>query len=156
MSEFVYYAFPTDPWWMPDKDTADAALAALTRLVPPGPASWRPYEAVRSADPQLVDADGNCADWYCPACGSALEADAWREALASESPIRLPGLRARLTCCGWEGSLNDVEFGTYGSGFARFVLEAPGPREPRLLAEEELAEIATALNHPVRQALAHY
>jgi hypothetical protein len=59
-----------------------------------------------------------------------------------------------MPCCAAATTLNHLDY-DWPAGFARFVLSAHHPDRGWLDAQE-LADVADALGHPVRQILAHY
>jgi hypothetical protein len=153
MSDDVLSVIPTDPHWQPEPPAADRATALVTALTG-GLAvdtdveidvDW--YDA-----PAVVDSGGNLTRIGCPHCRGPIDLDWWAD-LVEDHQDGFPTLSVDLPCCDATASLDTLDF-DWPCGFARFEVAAWNPERGRL-TDEELAAVAKALGHPVRQICAH-
>lgn len=153
MSDDVLSVIPTDPRWQPDRGAAEAATAIVTGLVPDLDrvtveikTSW--HDVVT-----LVDCGENLERIGCPACGTDADLEWFVDLMEERYETGFDDMSTRMSCCGAESSLDRLEF-EWPCGFARFEIEVWNP--PLIwFAEEDLARIAAALGHEVRQIRAH-
>ena len=151
MSSIQLIIIPADPHWVPSRQAADAALQVLTDLVPAGGATRQWLDA-----PQFFAPAENWQDPRCPHCASPLGqafTTAIHAALAPGGD--LAGVSLTTPCCGRATPLNALDYAPCGAGIASFHLTAFDLRSFDLLPAEQLARIAAALGHPVRQILSH-
>ncbi|MEV4412928.1 hypothetical protein [Catellatospora sp. NPDC049609] len=151
MSETYLSVIPTDATWQPALEAGHAADRVFARMVPDTEeldAKW--HERI-----QLVEAGSNLAEIRCPSCAGQVDMDWWDDlvdAAYEDEEEGWTGLDVAVPCCGVVVSLNDLRY-DWPTGFARFELSARSP-DRGWLTEEELAELAETLGHPVRQIMA--
>lgn len=162
MSAHVLSIIPTDPFWVPGAEAAEAARAALARVYP----GAREVGVYRHEDPVFVDQGENFESVRCPGCHSELPIEWWQERMDEAYNRRFRrDLTVRLLCCDRDSTLNDLIY-IWPAGFARFGLFAvdyrrAGHGKPLVvdatsLDAIELEGIADVLGHQVKQILAHY
>ncbi|MBG0563966.1 hypothetical protein [Actinoplanes aureus] len=161
MSTNVLSVIPADPFWTPGAAAAGAARAVLA-LVYPGA---REVAMDWHEDPVFVDPGENFEGVRCPGCAGELAIEWWQERMDEAYATNFRALGVRPSCCGRESDLNRLVY-DQPAGFARFVLFATEPAragtgdplvvDASALRDGELAMIAAALGHPVRQVVARY
>lgn len=161
MSTEVLSIIPTDPLWVPEAEAAEVARAILARVYP----GAREVALDWHDDPVFVDQGENFEKVRCPGCHSDLPIGWWQHQMDEAYATNFQVLTVHLLCCAGDSSLNDLDY-RWPAGFARFVLSAESPARARTgdsfvidarpLDGDELALIAKALDHPVRQVLARY
>ncbi|RCH59779.1 zinc ribbon domain-containing protein [Streptomyces sp. SDr-06] len=152
MSDNYLTVIPTDPYWRPDEDAADRAAAVLSRMLPDDDAR-RGLEATRCDRVEMVFCGSNLERIACPHCGAEVPLDSWGEAVDEHYGEGFPTLLVTVPCCDLETSLNELVY-DWPMGFARFRIEIMYPNRA-WLSDEELATLAEALGHPLRQILIH-
>jgi hypothetical protein len=154
VSDNILSVIPTDPYWQPSAEAADAAMAALKRLAPQlGGFVTTEYRMSRHDQVTLVDCGANLERIECPVCEGAIEVGWWFHLLEERGETGFADMVVRVPCCGAEVGLNDLRY-DWPCGFARFELEVWNPNRD-WLTDAELAEIAAALGSEVRQVFAH-
>lgn len=150
MSDDVLSVIPTDPMWQPDPGAGERALALFRVIVPGGEeteATW--HDLI-----EPIEAGGNLTRITCNRCRQDIDVEDYRdlvdEMIGDDDGLAFLGIVA--PCCGTPTSLNDLEY-DWASGFARFELAAWNP-DRGLLTASEMAALADALGHPVRQVMA--
>lgn len=154
MSDTVLSVIPTDPYWQPEQGQADRAVSEVAAHVPEDPDGFElEIEVQRYGSVYVVDSGSNLSRITCPHCSTEIDTGWWRE-LCDErfEDGSSDDLSVLLPCCGREGSLNDLGY-DWPCGFACFEIEIWNPGRS-WFTDEELAEIAEALGHPVRQIMA--
>ncbi|MET9821921.1 hypothetical protein ABZ038_09900 [Streptomyces sp. NPDC006349] len=152
MSDNYLTVIPVDPYWQPSKDAAGRAAAVLSGMLPDDDAR-RGLEAKWHDSVEVVDCGANPERISCPHCAAELTTDWWAAAVSERYDAGFPTLLGRVPCCGVETSLNALVY-DWPMGFARFRIEVPCP-DRAWLTDEELASLADALGHPLRQILVH-
>ncbi|MGV9279094.1 hypothetical protein [Streptomyces sp. NPDC003730] len=156
MSDDYLTVIPTDPWWQPAKEAADRAAAVVAGLLPDR--DWTVAPEVKwHRTARFVVCGTNLERILCPRCGTDLYATAgewFGRAVTDRYDEGFATLLTTPPCCGAETSLNDLVY-DWPCGFARFEIEVLYP-ERGWLGEEEVARVAEALGHPVRQILSHF
>ncbi|MGW3098741.1 hypothetical protein ACWDCC_35470 [Streptomyces sp. NPDC001102] len=142
---------PTDPYWQPGRDAAERASAALSRILPDD--ARRGLEAKWHDSVEVVWCGVNLKRILCPRCGAECDPGWWAEAVSQRCDEGFAALVVTVPCCEAETSLNDLVY-DWPMGFARFRIEVLYPNRS-WLADEELATLADALGHPLRQILIH-
>ncbi|MEU5596483.1 hypothetical protein [Streptomyces sp. NPDC020298] len=158
MSDDILSVIPTDPYWQPGRAAGEQAAALVTRLV-----SDLPDDSDTDLDDIQID-----VDWYdtltvvdcgenlerigCPHCGAELDRE-WYANLIEAHPDGFPTLTFTVPCCSTATPLNTLDY-DWPCGFARFEIAVWNP-ERIWFTDEELADLADALGHPVRQIRAH-
>lgn len=150
MSDNYLRLIPTDPAWRPERDAAERAAVVLSALVP----GADEVEAELYAGVTFIDQGANFERLGCPLCGAELAEVWWGEQMAAAGAGGFADLRVSTPCCGKATSLNDLTY-DWPAGFAQSELSVLNPQRG-WLTEAELAEVATALGHPLRQVMAHY
>lgn len=149
MSDNILKLIPTDPTWPgPDQDTTVAAAAAL--LAPHAAA----ITVERSEEIRFVDAGANFERVVCPYCQTELDSNWWSNQMDRADTTQFEHLDTITPCCHTPASLNDLTY-QWPQGFARWTLLIHNPARPPL-ADHEIAELAAAADHPLRQIWAHY
>ncbi|MEU6377651.1 hypothetical protein [Streptomyces sp. NPDC046909] len=153
MSEDVLSVIPTDPYWQPEEAAALRAQALVTELT----GGLAPDTSVEiDVDwyelPSVVDSAQNLERIACPRCRGRIDLEWWAD-LIEDNVDGFTTLDATAPCCGAAVSLDQLDF-DWPCGFARFEIAVWNPELDRL-ADEELAAVAKALGHPVRQIRAH-
>jgi hypothetical protein len=161
MSTDIVSIIPTDPFWVPVAEAAAAARAILARVYP----GARKVAMDWHEGPVFVDQGENFETVRCPGCQINLPIDWWQDRMNEAYATNFHVLTVCLTCCGHKATLNDLVY-SWPAGFARFVLFAASPQragsgdrfliDARPLDSGELAVIANALDHPVKQVVARY
>ncbi len=152
MSDNVLSVIPTDPRWQPEPALAERARVIVEELLPePGGISevkltWHEHVAV-------VDCGANLQRITCPRCAAEIGTSWWGDLLEDRYETGFDDLTADLPCCGRTASLTDLVY-DWPCGFARFEVEIWNP-DRDWFSGDELAAIAEALGHPVRQIMAH-
>jgi len=152
VSDNYLTVIPTDPSWQPDRDAADHAAAVLSGLLPDNDAR-RGLDVRWHGTVEAVSCGGNLETISCPHCGTE-SGDWWGEAVQERYDEGFSTLLVTVPCCGAETSLNELVY-DWPMGFASFRIEVLYPNRG-WLTEEELASVATAVGHPLRQILAHF
>ncbi|MFJ4206645.1 hypothetical protein ACIP2Y_44590 [Streptomyces sviceus] len=152
MSDDYLTVIPTDPYWRPSKDAADRAAAVLSGMLPDDDAR-RGLEAKWHDSVEVVACGANLEKISCPHCGAELTPDWWVEAVSEHYDEGFSTLMVTVPCCDAETSLNELVY-DWPMGFARFRIEVLYPNRA-WLTDEELACLADALGHSLRQVLIH-
>lgn len=153
MSADVLSVIPTDPYWQPDRSAADCATAVVADLVPGLPGAEVEIDVTWHDQLTAVDCGENLERIGCPRCGSSIDTEWWADLLEAHCEDGFPHLAVQAPCCGAETSLDLLDY-DWPCGFARFEIAIWDP-ELIWFSAEELALVATALGHPVRQIRAH-
>jgi hypothetical protein len=149
VSDHWLLVIPTDPEWVPAEAASAAAQQAIAALCPgSGEVTAETHDTVR-----FIDQGSNLEEVRCPACGTALASDWWSDGMQRAFERDFADLAVTTPCCGTATTLNDLVY-DWPAGFARFELSVHSP-DRGWLAEQELASLADALGHPVRQILRH-
>ncbi|MFD8914324.1 hypothetical protein [Streptomyces sp. NPDC059575] len=151
MSDDYLTVIPTDPHWQPSRDAGERAAAVMSGMIP-GEAR-RGLEGQWHDTVEVVFCGFRFGGILCPHCGAELTANWWADAVSARYEEDFRTLVATVPCCGVGTSLNDLVY-DWPTGFARFRIEALDP-ERSWLTDEELAAVAGALGHPLRQILVH-
>ncbi|WP_405732503.1 hypothetical protein OG885_18045 [Streptomyces sp. NBC_00028] len=153
MSDDVLSVIPTDPYWQPEPSAADRAGTLMTALTGGLAADTDAETEVDWYDaPTVVDSGQNLERIGCPACRASIDR-AWWEDLVEAHEDGFPTLDVSVPCCGAATTLDRLDYDR-PCGFARFEIAVWNP-ETDGLGDEELAAVAEALGHPVRQIRAH-
>ncbi|MFF8909591.1 hypothetical protein [Streptomyces olivaceoviridis] len=152
MSDNYLAVIPTDPYWQPGKDAADRAAAMLSGMLPDDDAR-RGLEAKWHDSVEVVSCGTNLETVSCQHCGGEFALGWWAEAVSERYAEGFSTLMATVPCCEVETSLNELAY-DWPMGFARFRIEVLYPNRA-WLSDEELASLAGALGHPLRQILIH-
>ncbi|MGW6619491.1 hypothetical protein ACWGA0_39335 [Streptomyces erythrochromogenes] len=152
MSDDYLTVIPTDPYWQPSTEAGDRAAAALARMLPDDEAR-RGLQAQWHESVEVVYCGANLRTISCPHCGAECVSGWWGEAVSERYDEGFRTLMTRVPCCDVETSLNDLVY-DWPMGFARFRIEVLYP-DRAWLTDEELAELADTLGHPLRQILIH-
>ena len=150
MSDNYLRLIPTDPTWRPRAEAAHRAAAALSALAPCADT----VEAELSDEVRFIDQGGNFERVSCPECHSELGIEWWSEQMGHAVVGAFANLDVTTPCCGTPTNLNDLTY-DWPAGFARTQLSARNPGRS-WLDDAELARVAAALGHPLRQVMAHY
>jgi len=92
---------------------------------------------------------GNYEPPSCPLCGCDLDDWFWSALDQWAETMNASGLAVTLPCCGQPGSLNDLTYGDFPQGFARYQLSAMNANVDRIGAEL-IREFEDILGCPVR------
>ncbi|MCX5559747.1 hypothetical protein [Streptomyces sp. NBC_00038] len=152
MSGNFLTVIPTDPYWQPSRDVADRAAAVLSGMLPDDDAH-RGLEAKWHDSVEVVYCGANLEKISCPHCGADLASAWWGEAVSERYDEGFSTLMVVVPCCDAEASLNELVY-DWPMGFAQFRIEVLYPNRA-WLTDEELATLADALGHPLRQILIH-
>jgi hypothetical protein len=142
--------FPTDPFWVPSRDRADAATAVFGCLVDGEP----DVEVPPATRLLFVSAGAGFGTAGCPMCAAVLaknpEDMRWftgqLDCIFAE-PESSRTLEAMMPCCGGSVSMNDLLYDP-AAGFASWSVSV---REARYaVGDRERALIEAALGHDVR------
>ncbi|WP_435154369.1 hypothetical protein [Amycolatopsis sacchari] len=147
MSENLLHVVPTDPFWRPSADVADRAAAVVARLVAAD--SVVTVEFHRAA--AFIHSGSNLERVECPHCGANLER--WADLMPDDYDDGFDDLAVRLPCCGADTSLDTLRF-DWPCAFGCIDIAARNPGRS-WLTDDELATIADALGHRVRQVMQH-
>ena len=151
VSEDYLQLLPTDPAFIPSAEAASAALQALESIAPESDE----VEVMEEPGVAFVDAGENFSAVRCPACGAELEIIPWWQGEMDRAfATRFQDLSVVPPCCRTPMTLNDLDY-DWPQGFARWWLRARNPNRYKLQAGE-LAEIASAVEHPLREVWTHY
>ncbi|GAA0617258.1 hypothetical protein HPO96_12490 [Kribbella sandramycini] len=154
MSDYILSVIPADQQWQPSRTAADRLTALATELCPRIPngtdvrvdATW--YDALTAVDP------GECLESItCPLCTAAIDLQWWADLLEDNQGPTFTTLATTTPCCGGATTLDTLHFDE-PCGFARFEL-AIWNADRESFTPTELATLAAALGHPVRQIRAH-
>jgi hypothetical protein len=151
VSDTVLSVIPTDPRWQPEKAAVERATALAAKLVPDDgmleiKATW--HERITA-----IDCGENLSRITCPSCGGVIELEWYSDLLEHKCGSGFDTLSVTVPCCGAATTLDALRY-DWPCGFARFEIEIWNP-ERDWFTDDELADFATALGHPVRQVLAH-
>ncbi|MFF5494883.1 hypothetical protein [Streptomyces aquilus] len=153
MSDNVLSVIPVDPHWQPEHPAAERAVALVTALTGGlGADTDVEVDVDWYDDPTVVDGAQNLERIGCPNCRAAIDR-AWWEDLMEAHEDGFPTLDVTVPCCGAATTLDRLDYDG-PCGFARFEIAVWNP-ETGGLSEEQLASVAQALGHPVRQIRAH-
>ena len=155
MSDDVLSIIPTDPTWQPTEAAADRAIAILEGLAPGAGDLDVEIEADFYDKITPVDPADNLARIGCPRCGRDIDLDWWHDLVetAVDEEDGFDTLDVVVPCCESTVSLNDLDY-DWPAGFASFEIAVWNPDRGQL-TDAELAAVAAALGHPVRQVMAH-
>ena len=101
----------------------------------------------------VVDCGGNLERITCPHCAAEIGTRWWAGLLEERAESGFDDLTASLPCCDCPALLTDLVY-EWPCGFARFEIEIWNPSRD-WFTDAELTAISEALEHPVRQVLAH-
>jgi hypothetical protein len=155
MSDSYLRLIATDPGWQPSTEAARQAVTAVTALVPGADA----VEVEFFDEVTFIDQGANLERILCPACHQELDSDWWGEEMARSSSGEFgdqtfANLAVTTPCCSTQTNLNELLY-EWPAGFARFEIAVLNPQRG-WLEPHELAPVANALGHPVKQVMAHY
>jgi hypothetical protein len=153
MSDDVLSIIPTDPSWQPDQDAADRAAALAADLAPGSLDMDVEIDVTWHETLTVVDCGSNLEKITCPLCGAAIDTEWWAELLEAHCDDGFATLAIEVPCCGGRTSLDALDY-DWPCGFARFEIAIWNP-ERAWFGDHELAALADALGHPVRQVRAH-
>jgi NAD-dependent SIR2 family protein deacetylase len=154
VSDDILSVIPADPYWQPDQNQAGRAVSAVAALLPEGLDGMEPeIEVERHQSVHVVDCGGNLSTITCPRCATQIDTSWWGDLIEERGEGGFDDLTAVLPCCGRTESLTGLDY-DWPCGFARFEIAIWNP-ERDWFDDEELAEIAEALGHPVRQIVTH-
>lgn len=142
--------FPTDPFWVPSPDRADAATAVFERLVDGEP----DVEVPTVARLLFVSAGPEFGTAGCPMCAAVVAKNPEDMGWFTEQLDRIFAepegsrtLQTTMPCCGASVSMNDLLYDP-AAGFASWSVSV---REARYAVEDrERALVEAALGHDVR------
>lgn len=147
--------FPTDPFWVPSRDRADAASAVFGCLV-----EGESDVEARTEKRLLFECAG--ADFgtaSCPTCAAVAaknpEDMGWFTGQLDRifaEPERPRTLEATMPCCGESVSMNDLLYDPV-AGFASWSVSVRGARYA--VGDRERALVEAALGHHVRVVESH-
>lgn len=152
MSTFTIIVFPTDPFWVPSRDRAEAATAVFARLVTD---ESDPVPEVSTYEYLMFESAGaGFGTATCPDCDAVIarnpeDMEWFSEHIHRIDPkVTVPSmLEVTLPCCQQVRSINDLVYDP-PAGFASWSISA---REPSFdLHDRDIALIAEALGHDVR------
>ncbi|WP_416968582.1 hypothetical protein [Streptomyces sp. 4F14] len=150
MSQDVLSVIPADPRWQPDKKAAERTHALVASWFPEGSATY--VETTRSDTVTAFSSGQNLDRIGCPACGEEIDLDWWFELEEEHSETGFTSLDVAVPCCGAVLPLDSLDY-DYPCGFARFRIAVWDAE--RWFEDGELAALAEALGHPVRQIRAY-
>jgi hypothetical protein len=154
MSDDVLSVIPTDPHWQPDRPAADRAAALVTEMAPGLPdGADVEIDVIWHDVVTVVDAGENLEKIVCSLCGGSIDLGWWADLLEVHCESGFATLSVEVPCCRGETSLEALEY-EWPCGFARFEIAIWNP-ERSWFDAEELALLADALGHPLRQVRAH-
>ncbi|MFE6908445.1 hypothetical protein [Streptomyces erythrochromogenes] len=153
MSDDVLSVIPTDPGWQPGQEAADRAFALVEGLAPGVvdgvdveiDVTW--HDAVTA-----VDCGGNLVRIGCPLCGASIDTQWWADLLEDHCDDGFATLDTVTPCCAGATALDALHY-EWPCGFARFEIAVWNP-ERLWFDDAELAAVADALGHPVKQVRA--
>ncbi len=148
MSDNYICVIPTDPWYVPNPNAQQQALATMKQYAPEADE----IEINVHPTPTFVDCGANFERVVCPICGTLLN-EWWQEAMDQAATANFTDLTITTPCCDTATSLNNLHY-DWPAGFARFVLEAQNPHVG-LLSVRQIQELTSILGCRVRQILAH-
>jgi hypothetical protein len=147
--------FPTDPFWVPSRDRADAATAVFGCLV-----EGESDVEVRTENRLLFESAGaGFGTASCPMCAAVVAKNSedmgWFTGQLDRIFAEPEGsctLQATMPCCGGSVSMNDLLYDPV-AGFASWSVSV---REPRyVIGDRERALVEAALGHEVRVVELH-
>ncbi len=153
VSDDYLTVIPTDPWWQPAEEAAERAAAVVAALLPDRDGGGE-QEVTWHDTVEVVTCGQNLERIRCPGCGADLSMRWWGREVTLRQEEGFTTLGAAPPCCGAETSLNDLVY-DWPCGFARFEIDVLCPERGPLSARE-LARVAEALGHPVRQILSRF
>ncbi|MET8974254.1 hypothetical protein ABZX85_01410 [Streptomyces sp. NPDC004539] len=154
MSDDVLSVIPDDPRWQPSKDAAARAHALVASWFPENPEGFEPYVETTWYDAvNAVDCGENLDRIGCPVCGGEIDLQWWCDLGEAHAESGFTDLGVTVPCCGAALSLDTLRFEA-PCGFSRFEIAVWNP-ERDAFGGGELAALADALGHPVRQIRAH-
>jgi hypothetical protein len=146
---------PIDKNWQPAPEAADAAVSYVAGLFS------GPDDDVWEVSPEfydqvtLIDAGENTIRITCPCCTRDISLG-WFLDLVEENGGSIGDRAVTVPCCDATVTLDTLRY-DWPVGFSRFEVCAMNPTRAKYeLDTEELAHVATLLDHPVTQILAHY
>ena len=157
MSDTILSVIPTDPRWQPDPTRAEHARSVVAGLLPLERCGlgFDEIKVTWHAQVAAVDCGENIQRISCPHCAAEIDIRWWSDLLEERvcSGENFDDLSATLPCCRVSASLTDLDY-DWPCGFARFEIEIWNP-DRDWFTGDELASIAQAIGHPVRQIMAH-
>ncbi|MEU8812942.1 hypothetical protein [Actinoplanes sp. NPDC048796] len=154
MSDSYACVIPTDPTWQPEGEAAERAEDYVRSVFLDPDGSGQEITTEFYDRITAVDAGENLSRITCPRCGADIPLEWWAE-LSEESEHEFDDLAVVVPCCTAELQLDTLIF-DWPCGFARFEIAVLNPaRDDARFADDELAELAILLGHPVRQILIH-
>ncbi len=152
MSTIWITVFPTDPFWVPSRDRADATTAVFARLVHDEP-DLSP-EAHTHEHLMFESAGADFGTAACPDCGAVVATNPEDMEWLSEQIGRIdlkatdPSmLEVTMPCCQQARSINDLLYDP-PAGFASWSISARDPSYE--ITARESALVAAALGHEIR------
>lgn len=154
MSANILSVIPTDPRWQPATGAADRAVSLATRLAPASPGDPETRIKAKWLDTvTFVDCGENLERINCPECGRVIENEHWVKQMDLRFESGFEDLTLSVPCCGAQTTLDALVY-EGPCGFARFEISIWEPGRDRF-TDDELAALAEALGHSVRQVMAH-
>jgi hypothetical protein len=155
MSDTILSVIPTDPRWQPEPARAEHARALVAGLLSMERRGFDKLKVTWHEQVAVVDCGENIQRIICPHCAAEIATQWWHDLLEEHAVggFGFDDQTATLPCCGRSTSLTDLDYDR-PCGFARFEIEIWNPdRDP--FTADELASIAQAIGHPVRQITAN-
>lgn len=153
MSATILSVIPTRPQWQPEKAAASRATALAERFLLDD--DMAEIQAIWHSEMRAVSSGENLARITCPSCESAIDCWWYWDLLELKHDTGFDTLAVTVPCCDTATTLDALHY-DWPCGYARFEIEVMiGSSEREEFTDEELAEFATALGHPVRQIRAH-
>jgi hypothetical protein len=146
---------PTDQRWQPSPEAAAAATSYVVQLFSGPQDDVEGVETEFYDEVTLIDAGDNTTGITCSNCSGDIHVG-WFFDLIEEKGEAFGNLDFEVPCCETVVALDSLRF-DWPVGFARFEICAMNPSRAKYeLDDEELAEVAELVGHPVTQILAHY
>lgn len=148
MSDYCIRLVPEHETFLPEREAADRAAAALRRFTPDADQVTFTF----SERVEFIDAGAHWEGVRCPSCNTDID-DWWPEQMSEASDRGFSDLSCVTPCSGQATSLNALHY-PWLVAFGRFVLEAMNPNIRALTAAQE-AEIESILGTSVKQVWQH-
>jgi hypothetical protein len=148
MSDNWITLIPEDPRHVPEAERQRRARDRFAEFVPE---AWE--IEIKVSEKEFFDCGENFDRVRCPACGSEISIDWWKDRLDEDCGDGFRLAFYKTPCCGTKCTLHELEY-DWPQGFGRFALDAMNPNIGEL-ADENKRELENILGTKLRVIYQH-
>jgi hypothetical protein len=148
MSDIILKITPTEPAYIPDSSSENKCRLYLEELF-----GADQIELLETNDVEFIDPGQNLEHVYCNICNRELDLGYWSTIVDSASLNNFNDLTFLTPCCRNQASLNSLRY-AMPAGFAKFSIQIMNLNFE--LSDEDIQQLQTILDTPLRTIWAHY